>query len=167
MAKRTITPTPGKKRGRVLRTVETGREISHEEVVLGLIKRTAEALAVSGACACGSPILYKGKGSPRRRCLACDNKHRRRRLRERYQAASPTGERSVPIGEAVAEANRRYERANERRRQKRAAAVSAGMCKHCYAQRCAVGKLCAQCYEVQLARKRAAYSRKHHGVKNT
>jgi hypothetical protein len=65
-----ITPTLGKKRGRTLRT-DTGRELSHEELVYGLIQRTAVELSGAGKCGCGGVIEPSRNGVKKKRCLLC------------------------------------------------------------------------------------------------
>jgi hypothetical protein len=106
--KRNIKPIEGKKRGRKLRT-ESGAIISHEEIVNGLIKKTAAQIAldmvVSGTCACGIDIrVWPGKGAHPTQCDSCAYFERlaKKRARQNKPNAVPKRKANVPLDLAAA-----------------------------------------------------------------
>lgn len=72
-----IQPSKYQRRGRKLIIQETGRRVSHEEVVCGLIGRQSVILADASMCACGVTIPREHKNGPiRTRCDKCLQKKR-------------------------------------------------------------------------------------------
>jgi hypothetical protein len=126
-----IVPTLGKKRGRTLRT-DTGRELSHEELVYGLIKRTAVEVANAGTCACGGVILQPRKGRKVTLCLACKGIRNRKESRERKwhgQRIGKRGEFSTAHNIAQAHTKEVHRRKSAKRVAKKRDEV--GMCRRC------------------------------------
>ncbi len=126
----TIKPTPGRKRGRVLRT-DTGREISHEEIVYGLIKRTAVELTESKQCVCGSPIERRRGRKESLKCLACRAIEKRTRCSSGYNAEKPRSRRTYSVQENIAQAMRDAASSRKWRQNDSKRLIDSGTCRYC------------------------------------
>jgi hypothetical protein len=143
-----ITPTASKKRGRMLRT-DAGREISHEEVVYGLIKRTAIEVANTGTCACGGAILQPKKGRKVTMCLACKGVRNREASRARKCKSKRVKSRQeFSAAHNIAQAHSKEVRRRKSQSRLYKAAIDSGVCVDCRGRPRVHGKSrCQQCRE--------------------
>jgi hypothetical protein len=132
--RKALKPSKRGKRGRVLRTIETGREISHEEVLRALAKRTAVLVTNGVPCPdCGTPV-ERPKGGRRPRCLMCRAKVRQAHLlrdaEKRGQRAGSRGPYKSPSA-LLAAATRRAEGKTTYTRKMREDRAAKGLCVFC------------------------------------